>query len=52
MLAGRHLNMAPVLVDKVASRAKFNEQFPVRIEASDDMAAEIGRPVSRKEKTR
>ena len=51
VLAGRHLDMVPVLVEKVASRAKFNEQFPVRIEASDDMATEIGRPASRKEKT-
>ena len=51
VLAERHLDMAPVLVEKVASRAKFNEQFPVRIEASDDMAAEIGKPASRKEKT-
>ncbi len=48
-LADRHLGMAPVAVEQVASRSGFDDQIPVRPEAPEITAAEGGEIVSRKE---
>lgn len=48
-LSGRYLGMAPVPVERVADRARINEQLPVRPEAPEVKPRENPEADSRKE---